>query len=118
MLKYFSSSRRSLPEFLLAGLILVLALSYGAFGVFALHSARSGGTDFYVTTNPWEPASPGQAPADHRLAFRAAPSPPGNRLLRHRQRRGAARCSEPKARPPADASDLALKSSAAILPKA
>lgn len=74
MLKYFSPLRRSLPGFLLAGLVLVLALSYGTFAAVALHSARAGGVDLYLTeANPWQAPSGSQPPADHRLAFRASP---------------------------------------------
>jgi hypothetical protein len=71
MLKYFSPLHRSPPELLMAGLILILALSYGTFAAWALHSARNGGADLYVSSaNPWETVSQGQPSPDHRLAFR------------------------------------------------
>lgn len=76
MLKYFLLIHRNLPECLLAGLVLVLALSYGAFAMVAFHNARNGGAEFFVTANPWEPASQSQnqPAADHRLAFRVPSS--------------------------------------------
>lgn len=82
MLKYLSPLQRNLPEFLLLGLLLVLAVFYGVFAVAAAHSARNGGADFYVTgadpwqsgTHSWQAVNQGQPVNDHRLAFRLAPS--------------------------------------------
>jgi hypothetical protein len=74
MLKYLPPFQRWLPEFMLFGLVLVLALFYGMFAMVAVHSARQGGADFYVSdANPWQTA-PEAKPAADRLAFRAAPA--------------------------------------------
>jgi hypothetical protein len=75
MLKYFLPLHRWLPEFMLVSLILVLTLFYGMFAMAAVHSARRGGADFYVSgANPWQTVPATQPAADHRLAFRAPPS--------------------------------------------
>jgi hypothetical protein len=75
MLKYFPMLRNNLPESLLAGLAVVLALAYGSLAVLALDSARSGGADFYVSqANPWQGAGQEATPAERRLALRVHPS--------------------------------------------
>jgi hypothetical protein len=75
MLKYSLPFRRWLPEFMLGSLVLVLAVFYGIFAMAAVHSARQGGADFYISgANPWETVPATQPAADRRVAFRAAPT--------------------------------------------
>jgi hypothetical protein len=75
MLKYLSPLQRWQPEFMLFGLVFVLALFYGMFAIAAVHSARGGSAEFYVSgANPWQTVPATQPAADHRLAFRVPPA--------------------------------------------